>query len=79
MLHDFLVLGALVVAFAAWITAHLTLAIGLARRSPWWRSPVAFVVAPLAPLWGWAAGMRVRSAVWLVAVVSYALVRLAAG
>jgi hypothetical protein len=73
VIRDALVLGALIGAFATLVTAHVTLAIGLARRTPRWRAPVALVVPPLAPLWGWAAGMRARAIVWLAAVVLYAI------
>ncbi len=61
----------LVVAFAALLTAHVTLAVGLVRRTPRWRALVALFVAPLAPWWGWRAHMRVRGAVWVAAAAVY--------
>lgn len=73
MTRDALVLGALVGAFAALSTAHVTLAIGLAGQTPRWRALVALVVPPLAPFWGWAAGMRARASLWVAAVVVYAI------
>jgi hypothetical protein len=78
VVRDVLVLGALVVAFATLVTAHVTLALGLLRRTPRWRAPVALVVPPLAPFWGWLAGMRARSIVWVTAVVVYAVARVVA-
>lgn len=65
------VLAVLVVAFATLVTVHVTLAIGLARRGPRWRALVAFVVAPLAPWWGWQERMRLRGVLWVVAAVVY--------
>lgn len=71
MAHDAIVLVALVVAFATLATAHITLALGLARRPPRWRALVALVVAPLAPWWGWRERMRVRSVLWVAAAIAY--------
>jgi hypothetical protein len=65
------VLGVLIVAFATLVTAHVTLAIGIARREPRWRGLVALVVVPLAPWWGWHERMRARGVVWIVAAVVY--------
>jgi hypothetical protein len=62
----------LVTAFAALVTTHVTLAVGLARRAPRWHALVALVVAPLAPWWGWRAHMRVRGALWVAAAAVYA-------
>ena len=62
----------LVAAFAALLTTHVTLAVGLARRAPRWHALVALVVAPLAPWWGWQAHMRVRGALWMAAAAVYA-------
>jgi hypothetical protein len=71
MMRDGLHVGVLLTAFAALVTMHVTLTIGLLRRSPWWRAPVGFIVAPIAPWWGWREKMRVRSSVWGVAGVIY--------
>ena len=61
----------LVLAFAALLTAHLTLAVGLVRRAPRWHGLVALLVAPLAPWWGWQARMRVRGVLWIAAAAVY--------
>lgn len=71
MARDAVVLIALVVAFASLVTAHLALALGLARRSYRWRALLAFVLAPLAPWWGWREKMRVRSVLWVAAAIAY--------
>lgn len=61
----------LVVAFATLVTVHVSLTIGLVRHAPRWRAVVAFIVAPLAPWWGWQARMRIRGVVWVVAAAVY--------
>jgi hypothetical protein len=71
MTGDMAVLAVLLVAFATLVTAHVTLVIGLARRPPRWRGAIAFVVAPLAPWWGWRERMRVRGILWVGAAVAY--------
>jgi hypothetical protein len=72
-MRDAITLLVLVVAFAALVTAHVTLAIGLARRGPPGRGVFALIVAPLAPLWGWRERMRIRGAVWVASAVVYAV------
>jgi hypothetical protein len=71
--RDVVVLAALVVAFATLLTVHVTLALGLMRRTPRWHGALALVVPPLAPWWGWREGMRVRAAIWLLAAPAYAV------
>jgi hypothetical protein len=73
MTRDAIVLLVLVAAFATLVTAHVTLALGLARRPPRWRALAALVAAPLAPWWGWRERMRVRAVVWVAAAVVYAV------
>jgi hypothetical protein len=63
---------ALGLALAAALAAHVALVAGLARRGEWGRAAIALVVGPLAPWWGWRAGMRGRTMAWLVAVALYA-------
>jgi hypothetical protein len=46
---------------------------GLARKPPRWRGLAAFVVPPLAPIWGWRT-MPARSRTWLIALGAYAIV-----
>ena len=77
MSRDELVAGALVLAFAVVVTAHVTLVVGLAGRAPRWRALVALVVPPLAPYWGWN-GLRRRSVLWVAGAVVYAVLRVVA-
>jgi hypothetical protein len=60
-----------VVAFAFLMTAHLSLAIGLTRRLPRWHGLLCLIVPPLAPFWGYQAGLRLRSVIWVLAFVGY--------
>jgi len=71
MTPDLFVFVATVVVFAALVTVHVMLAIGLSRRVPRWRGPVALVVAPLAPWWAWGEKMRVGVTLWVVFGVAY--------
>jgi hypothetical protein len=64
---------ALAVALVVFVVAHVALVVGLARRDPWWRAIAAIAVPPLAPWWGWRAGMRARTLVWGTALVAYAI------
>ncbi len=75
MRGDEVIVAALVLAFAVLVTAHVTLVVGLATRQPWWRAPVALFVAPLAPYWGYQAGLRRRAITWAAAAVGYAVFR----
>jgi hypothetical protein len=69
---------ALVVAFAALVTVHLSLVVALAGRTPWWRALVALVVVPLAPVWGYRERLWGRTALWVVSAVAYAAARVLA-
>ncbi len=71
MTRDAVALALLVLAFATLVTVHVTLAAGLAARAPRWRGPLALVLPPLAPWWGWRTRMRARTVVWLVAAAIY--------
>jgi hypothetical protein len=67
---------ALVVAFAALVTVHLSLVAALARGRAGWRAIVALVVAPLAPVWGYQERLRVRSALWVLSAAVYVTARI---
>ena len=75
---DAAVLIALVVSFAALLTAHVALAFGLTLERPRWRGPLALVVPPLAPYWGMEVGMKRRSGIWVTALLVYVLARIVA-
>jgi hypothetical protein len=70
---------ALVVAFAALVTAHLSLVAALARTRAWWRAVVALVVVPLAPIWGYRERLRVRTGLWVASATVYIAARVLAG
>jgi hypothetical protein len=59
--------------------AHLALAIGFARKREWRRAALGFVLPPLAPLYGWRAGMRAATYAWTATLAVYALGVAAAG
>lgn len=61
----------MIVAFALFVTAHVAITYGLAFRQPRWRAPVGFLVAPLAAYWAWRERMKVRTGIWLGALVIY--------
>lgn len=75
MSADLAITLALAAAAALWFTIHVALSVGLLRRRPRWRGLVAFVVAPLAPVFGFGARLRVRSVLWVVLAVAYAILR----
>lgn len=78
MRADLVVTIALSVALAAWVTDHVALSVGLLRRQPRWRGLVAFVVAPLAPVFGFGARLWFRSALWIALAIAYVVLRLRA-
>lgn len=77
-MKDMIVVAALVVSFALFLTAHVAIVYGLAWRAPRWRSPVAFFVAPAAPYWAWREKMRIRCSVWVGALVVYGIATIVA-
>ncbi|HEY3593220.1 MAG TPA: hypothetical protein VGL13_05080 [Polyangiaceae bacterium] len=74
-MRDAIVSAGVVLAFATLITVHVAIAFGLAKQSPRWRGAAALLVPPLAPYWALRLGMMVRGAIWLGAVVVYAVFR----
>ena len=75
---DFAIVITLLTSFALLLSVHVSLSAALVRRQPRWRGPVALLVPPLAPYWGYQAGLRVRTVLWLVALVLYTTARIAA-
>jgi hypothetical protein len=61
----------LAAALAGFLVAHGVLVGGLARRRVWGHAVVALLVPPLAPWWGFRAGMRVAPLAWCVTLVLY--------
>jgi len=72
-MRDMVVVAAVVFFFALFVTSHLTIAFGLARRPPRWRALVALVAFPLAPYFALRERMRGRAFLWLFAFVGYAV------
>ena len=62
---------ALAVVAALWFTIHVALSVGLLRRHPRWRGLLGFLIAPLAPIFGFGARLRIRSVVWIVLAIAY--------
>lgn len=77
-MKDTILVGAVVLAFASLVTAHLAIAVGLVAKTPRWRALVALVVAPLAPYWAWREHMRVRAGLWAAGLVVYVVARIVA-
>lgn len=73
MSRDLFLTIAVSVALAAWVTTHVALSVGLMRRPPRWRGALGLVLAPLAPVFGFIAKLRVRSALWVLFAVAYAV------
>jgi hypothetical protein len=75
---DALLFGAMVLAFALGVTAHIAIVVGLASRSPRWRALAALLVAPLAPYWAFRERMSLRGGIWIFSVLAYGVARLLA-
>lgn len=75
---DILIVATLVLAFALAVTVHVAIALGLLKRTPRWRAPVAFVVPVFAPYWAWREHMRRRAVLWGLAVAIYLIALIAA-
>lgn len=70
---DVVVLSMLVLGFATHITAQVALVFALFARKPRWRGLAAFLVPPLAPIWGWRIGRKRTAALWGFALIVYAV------
>ena len=74
-MRDLVLTVVLVVAFAGLVTAHVTIAVGLVRRTHRWRAPLALVVPPLAPYFAVGARMWVRASIWVMCLAAYGITR----
>jgi hypothetical protein len=70
---DFALLLLVVGSFGLLVTVHVALVAGLFFRKPHWRGLIALLVPPFAPYWGWEQRMRLRAALWLLALSTYAV------
>ncbi|MGA7120018.1 MAG: hypothetical protein WBY94_07975 [Polyangiaceae bacterium] len=69
---DVVLLSVLLLAFAALVTVHVTITVGLLRRRPRWHALLAFAFAPLAPYYAAREHMRTRAFAWVAALAIYA-------
>ena len=53
--------------------AHVAIAVRFATAHEWRRALLALFLPPLAPVWGWRAGMRALVYAWTGALAVYAL------
>ncbi len=77
-MKDIVLVACVVLAFAFLVTAHVAIVVGLIGKTPRWRAPAAFFLAPLAPYWAWHERMRVRAGLWVGGLVVYVVARIAA-
>jgi hypothetical protein len=71
MTRDAVVVSVLIVAFATFVTVHVTIVLGLAVRPRRHRAVVALVAFPLAAWWGFREKMWIRSSLWVLSAVVY--------
>ena len=68
------VLGALLVCFAASITTHVAIAVRLMiRAKPRYRGVIALLVPPLAPMWAYRERWTKSCWLWVGSVCAYAV------
>lgn len=66
---DLALMFGLATSLGVLLASHVALSAGLAVRGPWHRGLLAFLVPPLAPLWGYHGKLHTRALVWIVATV----------
>jgi hypothetical protein len=59
------------------VTAHVALVAALFWLKPRWRAPLALLVPPFAPYFGWQEKRYVWSSLWLLAGIAYIASRVA--
>lgn len=71
---DAAVLIVLLLAFATFITTHVSIAVRLLlRKEDRWRGALVWVALPLAPLWAYRRHWRGSAVLWVISVVVYAI------
>lgn len=63
----------LLLALVTHVGAHVAIAVRFASAREWRQASLAFLVPPLAPVWGWRAGMRALVYAWMGALAVYAI------
>ncbi len=68
------VLGALLLCFATFLTTHVAIAVRLLVASkPRYRGVVALIVLPLAPMWAYRERWRKLAWLWILSMISYGI------
>ena len=77
-MNDVVVLVALLLSFATFVTTHLAIAGRLLfRRDDRWRGLVVWVAPPMALVWALRRGWKVSAGLWAGSVVVYAIALIA--
>jgi hypothetical protein len=63
--------AAVALALLVFLGAHASILGALVMHRPRYRAAVAFAIPPLAPYWGWRAGLQRRVYAWAIAIVLY--------
>jgi hypothetical protein len=74
----YVIFGAMVVTLAAFFTLHVALSAVLLGHKPRWRALVAFLVPPLAPVFGLRTGHKRLAIGWFLLLGLYVIARVAA-
>lgn len=75
---DLVITALLIFGFAAFVTAHVWLAVRLIIHvKPRIRGVLALFVPPLAPIWGYREGFHRGVVLWIVTLAVYVIARLA--
>lgn len=75
-MSDTSLFAATILAFAVFITAHVSIVYGLIARTPRWRALVALIAPPFAVYWAFRERMRLRMAFSIGSVAVYAVAML---
>ena len=78
-MKDTIVLAALLLAFATFVTIHVAIAVRLVlRKDDRWRGARVWIVPPRAPLWALQRGWRTSTVIWVSSVIVYGVALIAA-
>ena len=75
-MSQILLFSVMVGSFAALLTSHAAIVIGLAQRAPRYRALIAVFLPPLGAAWAIREKQRLRGVTWLLAAVVYLGTRL---
>lgn len=77
-MQDAVIVLALSLSLATFLTSYVATAYGLLYHHPRWRAAVALAFPPMGVVWGHGAGMRLRPRAMVVSAVVYVVARLIA-